>query len=314
MVELTEGSVMNGIMYRRIFKSNNSFIQVTVGQTGSGKSMKDIREVELWYKQVLKRPFPLENICFSSEQILTRLTSNELKKGDILVLEEAGVSQGSLDFASSVAKIFNYVLQSFRSMQIILFLNLPYFSMLNKNTRMLTHMLHETVEIDKHHKQCIVKPKFLKANQQSGKVYTHFPQVLINRSWESVERLGYHLPSEDIRVPYEQKKAQFLSGLVHGSLASLVNADRKRLTLFQMHILGCWNRGIFSTNKIAEEVGCIAQKVSENLNFMQRKGYLEAEYLEKWELKTFKPKNTAQPSNIQENPEGKNVRQQRDKR
>lgn len=272
---------MNGILYRRIFKSNNSWIQITCGQTGSGKSLKDLREAELWYNNILKRPFPLENVCFSTEQILSRLTSNDLKKGDILILEEAGVSQGSLDFASSVSKIFNYVLQSFRSKQIILFLNLPYFSMLNKNTRMLSHMLHQTISIDVKNKQCIIKPLFLQTDQKTGKVYTHFPQVLVGDYFEPIELLGYHLPSDDIRIPYEKKKNQFLNGLINGSLISLINKDKKRLTLFQMQILGCWNRKIFKQAEIAKELNCKQQKVSINIQYMQSKGYLEAEYLEK---------------------------------
>lgn len=301
ITDLREGDVMNGILYRRIFKSNNSWIQVTCGQTGSGKSLKDLREAELWYKNILKRPFPIENVCFSTEQILSRLTSNDLKKGDILILEEAGVSQGSLDFASSVAKIFNYVLQSFRSRQIILFLNLPYFSMLNKNTRMLAHMLHQTISIDAKNKQCIIKPLFLQTDQKTGKVYTHFPQVLVGDYFEPIELLGYHLPSDDIRIPYEKKKDQFLTSLISGSLTSLINKDKKRLTLFQMQILGCWNRKIFKQVDIAKELNCRQSKVSENIHYMQSKGYLEAEYLEKSALYGVSGKTAPTISNLDRN-------------
>lgn len=271
--ELREGDVLNGIMYRRVMENNKNFIQITVGATGSGKSLTNLRQAELWYKNILKREFPIENVCFSPEAILERLSTNSLKRGDILIFEEAGTSQGSLDFQSSMAKIFNYVLQAFRSMNIILFINLPYLSMLNKNTRMLAHFLIDTIGVDKNTNQCRIKPFHLQVNQETGKVYKHYPKIMIDGCYEQIELLGYTLASEELRNKYEEKKSNFLRGLISGGLESMQNKDKKRLTPFQCQMKGCLDRGIWRTGEVAKELGCSQRRISENLGFMEKKGY-----------------------------------------
>lgn len=224
-----EANVILNILYRRVFSNNQNLIGVDIGQTGSGKSYRALRRMELWYKRINK-PFNIKNVCFSPEQIMERLNSNELIKGDMIILEEGGVNMGNLDFQTSMAKIFNYVLQSFRSLNIVLFINLPYFSMLNKNTRMLVHYMEESVNIDKKNKQAVAKPFLLQTNQNSGKVYRHYPKVLVDGSWERIQKIGYRLPSPEIKQAYEVMKEQFVRGLISGGLISLQNKDKKRLT------------------------------------------------------------------------------------
>jgi hypothetical protein len=286
MVDISkEGAVMNSIMYRRCLKEHKNYVQCTVGPTGSGKSLQNLRVAELWYSEVLRKPFPLENICFSPDALLERIEfystqaeSGKDIRGEIIIFEEAGTSMGNLDFQTSIAKAVNYVLQAFRSMNLILFLNLPYFTMLNKSTRMLCTMLCETAGIDKNRKVCIIKPKFLQYSQNEGKMYQHYPQVSVNGFYEKIEYLEYSLPSDSIRVPYEEKKSQFLRGLVSGSKMNIENSDKKRLTPLQMQIFGCWKQGVTETGDIAKKINVIPNLVSKNLHYMRNKGYLVENY------------------------------------
>ena len=57
----------------------------------------------------------------------------KLRKGELLIFEEAGANMGSLDFQNKVSKVFSYVLQSFRSLNIGILFNLPVEGSLSKS-------------------------------------------------------------------------------------------------------------------------------------------------------------------------------------
>jgi len=280
-----EGALMNSIMHRRCMKLHKNFVRVKVGPTGSGKSYSDVREMELWYRDVLKKPVPLENIVFSPEALMERVEHYQQQfmkgidiRGEIILFEEAGTSMGNLDFQTSMSKAINFVLQSFRSMNLILFINLPYFSMLNKSTRMLCHMLCQTEGIDKTRGVCKIKPQYLYWSQLNGKLYTPFPQAVINGYYEPVTFIEYKAPTEELRVEYEKKKSRFLQGVITGNKATIEMGDKKKLTPFQMQILGCYKNGIVKTCEVAKELNCKEPKVSTNLKYMRDKGYILEEY------------------------------------
>lgn len=208
-----EGEIFNKILYSRLIRNNKNVLGAELGPTGSGKSYRDLRKVELWYDYHFKRPFPVENICFGVADSMKMIKSIEKlkEKGHILIFEEAGANLGSLDFQNQIAKMFGYVLQSFRSMNIGIFFNLPYLSMLNKTARMLLHYGFESAGIDKVNGQNICKPFFYQVNQSSGKVYRKYPIVKINKKSVQVKRFSYSMPAPYLIEAYENKKANYLS-------------------------------------------------------------------------------------------------------
>ena len=134
-----EGFFFNKWLENRFLNNKNVLTAIT-GQTGSSKSYQDLRRAELWYRKNFNEDYPEDNICFSVAELMKRITSKNLRKGDIFVFEEAGANLGSLDFQTKISKMFNYVLQSFRSMNVGIFFNLPHLSMLNKQAIILIHV------------------------------------------------------------------------------------------------------------------------------------------------------------------------------
>jgi DNA-binding CsgD family transcriptional regulator len=275
--DLKEGDIILNIMHRRVFHENKNLILIDVGPTGSGKSYRGLRRIELWYTRILKKPLPIENICFSLEEVMDRLNSGELKKGDIIELEEGGVNQGNLDFQNKMSKIFNYVLQSFRSLNIILMINLPYFGMLNKQTRMLAHYMEESIGIDKTKKQSIAKPFMLQVNQETGKIYKHYPRIIVDGTYEQINNIRYNLPSQEAQELYEVKKEAFVRQLISKGLDTMKMKDKKALTQRQMQIYSYWMQGITNQREIAEKLGCTHQNISQECMGMRKKGYLQEE-------------------------------------
>ena len=223
-----EGLIFNKWLDNRMKKNKNVLSAIT-GATGSSKSYQDLRRAELWYEYKFNKPFPYENICFSVGEVMKRISSGELKKGEIIIFEEAGANLGSLDFQDKVSKLFTYVLQSFRSMNIIVFFNLPFLSMLNKSARMLIHVQFVTCGIN--HKKKVGKSKgyFLQVNQSTGKVYSKYLRIRVDGRMRTIKRFNYKLPSKDLIKDYETKKKAFLDNLNKGFYMEINQKEKKKL-------------------------------------------------------------------------------------
>lgn len=221
--KMPEGFILNRWMKNRI-NDNKNVLLVTVGSTGSGKSYVNLRELELWYKEYFNvdKP-PYEHICFSLPEAMRLMRDGNLPKGSMIIIEEAGVLMNSLDFQSKVARFFGYVLQSFRSKNLIVVFNLPNLSFLNKTARLLLHMVLITKEIDKKAKKAIVKPLRFQVNAFTGKVYAKF---LLSDS-SKIKEFGFSLPSNELIDYYEDKKDKFVNKVMENTLEEMDNKNNK---------------------------------------------------------------------------------------
>jgi len=208
-----EGEFFLKWMENRLIRQNKNILSAELGPTGSGKSYRDLRKAELWYQYHFNEKFPTENICFGVQSVMKLLSEGKLRRGDVIIVEEAGVNLGSRDWQSKVSKMFNYILQSFRSMNLALFMNLPFLSMLDKQARNLLHYYAESTNIDAESKINECKPFFLQVAQSSGKPYRHYPKVKLNGRVIKLKRFRWMIPSQYIVDEYEKKKREYLQKL-----------------------------------------------------------------------------------------------------
>ena len=209
-----EGEIFNKWLHSRLVKHNKNVLSAELGATGSGKSYRDLRKAELWYDYHFKEKFPVENICFGVAHAMERLEDTNLRRGEVLIVEEAGVNLGSREWQSKVSRMFNHVLQSFRSMNIAIFFNLPYLSMLDSQARHLLHYYAESsgINFEKGINKC--KPFFVQVAQSSGKMYKHYPLVKLKGKKSKYKRFGYSIPSQYLIDAYEQKKDAYLKKII----------------------------------------------------------------------------------------------------
>jgi hypothetical protein len=247
----------------------------------SGKSYCDLRKAELVHlSRFNKNEFPPENICFSIAELLERITSGKLRKGEVLILEEAGVNAGSGDWQNRVVKLFNYVLQSFRSMNVCLFMNLPVLGMLAKQARQLIHIHMETSKIDHKKNELYVKPLFHQLNQQTGKSYWKYIKVKAGDKIVKVKRMTFNKPSQELIDIYEQKKLAFLSGITNDFKEEIIVSENKKLNRLKRKELTAKQQAVYDlvlaglrTEDIAKKLGCSKSGVTNNRIAIKRKGY-----------------------------------------
>jgi hypothetical protein len=262
------------------FKNNKNVLGVSLGGTGTGKSYRDLRIAELWYKYHFKKEFPVKNICFGVLEAMKLLSGGELRKGEIIIFEEAGVNMGSLDFQNKVSRMFNYVLQSFRSMNIGILFNLPYLTMLNKQARMLLHFSMESAGVDPKQKKNYCKTKFHQVNQTTGVIYKKYLRTKVNGKIRKVKKMEYTLPSEYLWKAYERKKDFFLTTLTDKNVNELKKAEKdynekmkiKPLTQIQKEVYDLTWQGK-NPQQIAEMRERNARSIYDSLKLILKKGY-----------------------------------------
>ena len=262
------------------FNRNKNFIGVTTGPTGSGKSYLDLRKAELQHRRRFKEEFPIKNVCFSVAELMERISSGELRTGEILILEEAGVNIGSGDWQNKIVKMFNYILQSFRSMNVGIFMNLPVLSMMSKQARLLTHMHMETVGIDFELGLCKVKPLCHQLNQHTGKSYWKYMRVKKGESIVTVQRMAFGMASDDLIKRYEDKKEKFLMGITEEFTQQLRKLERAKTDKLARHELSEDQKIMLKMHlegkiqkEIAKEVGLAQGSVASALKRMKKWGY-----------------------------------------
>jgi len=276
----TEGEVYYKWEHNRIL-NNKNILSVSSGMTGSGKSLMDLRRAELSYQKRFNKQFPVEtNVCFSIAELMRRIHSGNLKKGEILILEEAGFNAGSQDWQNRTTKMFNYLLQTFRSRNICLYMNLPVLSMLAKQARQLLHIHFETCGIDFEKCNVKVKPLVHQLNQQSGKSYWKFLRVRYKGRVQKIQRMAYGLPSKKLRDAYEAKKEKFLSEMTADFAKELEEKEKKALEKLALHSLSPIQidiKKMHEDGKTQKEIGEVVKikqsSVQSHLKRMEKWGY-----------------------------------------
>jgi len=282
--DVKEGDFFCRWLRSKLINNNQNVLGVELGATGTGKSYRDLRKVELWYKFQFNEPVPVENICFGILNVMKRikyLSEVKKRKGEIIIFEEAGANLGNLDFQNRVCKMFTYVLQSFRSFNIAIFFNLPFFTMLNKSARMLMHYSFESAGIDRKEGINKCRPFFHQVNQKTGKIYKKFPKTRKRGSKTKIKGFEFQMPSKYLVDAYESRKQEYLLTKNDEYIAKMEEIEfeerskpkfKKPLTELQEKILECWKKGMKQKDiviKLNESQG----KIAHNERYMINKGY-----------------------------------------
>lgn len=204
--------------------SNQNFILLIVGPTGSGKSysaMEVARDMD--------QGFTTERIVFYPEDFI-RITKQGLPPGSVIMWDEVGVGLSSRDWWSIQNKMIAYVLETFRRDRIILIMTTPNVGFIDKKVRALLHGFAET--IDKTFtgdKFGYVKYFHIISNLREGKMMYRYPRIrdkhgrtrVIRGKTSTSGNMRFTLPPEWLTEPYEEMKMVFTESLKDKALEIL---------------------------------------------------------------------------------------------
>lgn len=294
---MKEGEFLNKWFKNRVIESNKNVILAFTGPTGSGKTYNALSAGESWYQYRFHQPLPIENVCFNLGVLMKRLVSlyesGKIRKGEYFILEEAGANYGNLEFQHKISKMFSYILQSFRSMNVILILTVPVLNMINKNARQLVHAHFITSGINYEEKTGKVRPFFHQLSQHTGKSYWKYPRARVKKKIRKIQRLIFSIPPDDMLVDYEKEKARFVIELGREFVEEFNKIEREKmikearngLTDIEMETFNLLEEGK-NQKEVAEILGCNPPNVCFTVQRIKKKGYLVGKSLRKGDNST----------------------------
>jgi len=164
----------------RITRKNKNWLCVICGETGSGKSFLGGRICELidptFLPTIIEKGIKSRVAIGDAAELNRILQSGTLKRGDMVMFDEAGVAIGSRDWFMEMNKATMYILQTFRHFNIGVIFTVPYMTLVDKQARTLFHTYLECLSINYNTNKVIVKPFELQPNPYEGITYKKYPR------------------------------------------------------------------------------------------------------------------------------------------
>lgn len=199
-----------GYIKALLWRRNKSFNTLFRGDLGAGKSYSAMTLALI----IQKDWTPKKGLVFYPSDFIARLRSPELKRGDALIWDEAGVGMSSRSWQSTENRITGSVLQTMRTKNILLITTTPEQSFIDVQMRRLFNAVAEPVGINYKNNTCKVKFLFSKTNKKTGKVYEKFPRIRHpDGSLKRMPYINFHKPPEKICKAYDKMRDAFTDAL-----------------------------------------------------------------------------------------------------
>ena len=196
----------------RVYVHDKNFMCAIIAQTGGGKSTSALALMEILNPN--KTPEELvRNVCFTPKEFLERATDENNQKGEVIVPDEAGVSQNSKQWQSVYNRVANFVLQTFRYRNQVVLFCLPSLTFLDSDTRKLLHAVFEVKNINKSENTTTIKPLFIQVNNHTGKVYPKYLRIKNKGVIVPIKTIKLKKPSQELINLYLEKKKAFTKNL-----------------------------------------------------------------------------------------------------
>lgn len=254
---------------KRRLKRNQNCLIVVCGQTGSGKSYATIRLAE-----EVDESFHLGRVVFKIRDFM-RMLDGRLKKGNVLIYDEAGTGINARDWWSISNKLVNYVLQTFRQDNIVVFFTVPDISFLDSHTRKLFHVYVETMPIDYKNKIAYLKPLLIDHNALINKTY--YKYLIIRDTFEccKLKWLGVGLPQRIDTGAYEDKKKLWRAELHEGIMQQLGGETYQGevVTPLEKEVFLLRTEDGMTMEEISDQLGLSVSRVSKLVKNLKKAGY-----------------------------------------
>ena len=202
----------------RIYRNQN-VLGLFIGPTGSGKSysaMELARSVDATF-------MPHKSVYFDVLPFIQEVVRGNLKRGNALILDDAGVFMNSRDWQSIQNRAISVVAQSFRYRNLITFITVPKWDYIDAQTRGLFNIIFVAT-----HQQGVFKifiPKEVHKTLKQADTFLTYPRVPKpnSRIYKpiTVKTARYRLVLEDIAKEYEAKRAIMIQRIQNEILEEL---------------------------------------------------------------------------------------------
>jgi hypothetical protein len=202
-------------IHKKIFKDNEDFVLIVTGKRGRGKSYASLRLGESFANEI-GIPFNVQdNVKYTVRAMLSSVNSLKFAQGTPIIMEEAGVHANARKFMSEVNAALNFFTQTVRTRHYFIIFNLPKAKMVDFSVRNMASARLEIIAKDPARKVSIGKLYLLDYDEFTKKEWRRNLRIAVRGKMKlSVLKLiEFALPSEQVRIEYEEKKKIYTAKL-----------------------------------------------------------------------------------------------------
>lgn len=201
---------------RRLLRFNKNWNGVFIGEPGSGKSWSALRLAER-----INSGFSARFIVFSAREFQELVTSDVLRRGDVVLFDEAGVGINKRVWWSVLNRVANQVFQTIRNRNFATIFTSPFAEFIDSDTRKLFNTLFRAVKIDFASKRALFKPYKLGFDIFNQRPTYKFYKFLVGGKPFVLKVLRFGKPRRRLVSMYEEKKLLFQRELYEAGLKEL---------------------------------------------------------------------------------------------
>jgi hypothetical protein len=195
-------------VWRRMNIKNEHFMGAIVGREGKAKS-----HTALKIASGVDPTFGAERVFFNVAHALAALNSDEYGKGQMIVIDEAGVSMGNRTWYDRDQIDTNQALQTVRDENMGVLWTLPRLSELDSQTHGRLHAYIEMVRKYPEHEQqpyAVGKWKNIDPTRdERDKIYKEYPRMRTDGHKKKIKEIAFTPPDTELVEAYEPRKAEF---------------------------------------------------------------------------------------------------------
>lgn len=225
--QLDEDEVSARIVKQKVWNrmniQNQHFMAAIVGREGTGKSHS-----ALSIASAVDPTFGAEDVFFNPERLLEAFDSDEYGRGNMIVLDEAGVGLGNRSWYDKEQILLNQTLQTVRDDNMGVIFTLPRLEELDSQTIGRLHAFVEMMDVYPDEGWAKAKWKNISMTRDgAGKTYKKYPRMRVNGIKKRITRFAIGKPPEDIVEAYEERKETFKDELYEEAIAAYDDTEQE---------------------------------------------------------------------------------------
>ena len=199
-------------IWRRMNIKNEHFMAAIVGREGKAKS-----HTALKIASGVDPTFTAERVFFNVAHALSALNGDQYGKGQMIVIDEAGVSMGNRTWYDRAQIDVNQALQTVRKHNMGALWTLPRLNELDSQTHGRLHayieMTRKYPELDEPY--AVGKWKNIDPTRdERSKLYKEYPRMRVNGRKEKIKEIAFRPPDPDLVAAYEPRKDEFMDQFI----------------------------------------------------------------------------------------------------
>ncbi len=206
---------INRRVWNKIYKKDKNVLIFVCGGTGDCKSGSALRKAIEFDRDIHNKcrfyfsedPSDPKNRIVTSAQAFVKLISSGLPKGSCIIWDEIGVDADNREYFTLKNRLIKKVFQTFRYLNLIVFMTVPDFHSVDIGVRKLIHAYIEMQGKVGDGEQAGCKWQWTSANPKTGDVYFKYPQYVDSAGMK--KKIKYYeipRPPRDIEAIYKKLK------------------------------------------------------------------------------------------------------------